>query len=419
MAALSPLAALFALPYPTTPRPARRSHVVCRAAPSWSSLEAALPSSTCPQPRLIDAALHPAKPDLGNSLTLFRERNGWCPYSERVWLTMEVKSLDYQTVLIDNTGGGKPSWYRGNTPQLRWPDGRVQDESLELMRALDDAFPDSPRLWPPSGVDPAAVSEAVRAFKSTFPRSARPSSRAAFLYDFNGPLPRSEFERTLDATDAWLARSPGPFFCGGALSAADIAWVPFLERYAAQLPCLHDGLEPRDASRWPRLAEWYDAMEARVPAYACRVQGDAASWRKVLTVAGYGNAGAPPRLLRDEAAACRRDAAADADGTWAAYAAGRPHVAASPCEEAAARLVRSRRLLAADAARRIERTAESAADEALRGVAAALLALRSGDGMPALSPTEAALAKYLAERMCVPRDMGAPAAQALRSLSSA
>ena len=47
--------------------------------------------------------------------TLYRERNGWCPYSERVWLALEYKGVEYDTVLIDNTGGGRPAWYSGDT----------------------------------------------------------------------------------------------------------------------------------------------------------------------------------------------------------------------------------------------------------------------------------------------------------------
>ena len=76
-----------------------------------------------------------------------------------------------------------------------------------------------------------------------------------------------------------------------ALSAADVAWAPVLERYAAQLPCLHAGLRPR-GGRWERLTRWYEAMDG-VPAYAARVQGHPDSWRKVLAMQGYGNAGAP------------------------------------------------------------------------------------------------------------------------------
>ena len=88
----------------------------------------------------------------------------------------------------------------------------------------------------------------------------------------------------------------GPFFCGEDMTAADIAWVPFLERYAAQLPCLHEGLVPRDSKIYPFLNKWFNAMES-IPAYACRVRGNPSSWRKVLTMAGYGNGGVPPDVV--------------------------------------------------------------------------------------------------------------------------
>ena len=151
----------------------------------------------------------------------------------------------------------------------------------------------------------------------------------------------------------------GPHGCPVQISAADCAWAPFLERYAAQLPLLHRGLRPYDArlrelagqcvesaaaslyrkcfsfhvvlgtralqdpSRWPRLGAWYEAMDAEVPAYSARVRGDEDSWRKVLAQAarlscwvpgidqdilncrlhcctcqaGYGNAGVPTDLV--------------------------------------------------------------------------------------------------------------------------
>ena len=98
--------------------------------------------------------------------------------------------------------GGRPSWYSGDTPQVRWSDGSRQKESLDVVKALDAAFPDTPPLWPPAGADATAVGAAVSAFRATFPRNARPSSRAAFLFEWDGdPLPRSTFERTLVATE--------------------------------------------------------------------------------------------------------------------------------------------------------------------------------------------------------------------------
>ena len=74
---------------------------------------------------------------------------------------------------------------------------------------------------------------------------------------------------------------------------------PFLERCAAQLPCLRDGLDPRDGSRYPNLARWYTGRwTRRSRRNACRVSGNPSSWRMVLTMAGYGNAGnVPPSIL--------------------------------------------------------------------------------------------------------------------------
>ena len=75
---------------------------------SWPDLAARLPSAA--PPHLIDSALAPDKPVLDGTLTLFRERHGWCPYSERVWLALEAKNVAYDTVLIDNMGA-RPRWF--------------------------------------------------------------------------------------------------------------------------------------------------------------------------------------------------------------------------------------------------------------------------------------------------------------------
>ena len=37
----------------------------------------------------------------------------------------------------------------------------------------------------------------------------------------------------------------GPFFAGRDVTAADIYWAPFLERFAAHLPLLYRSLSPR------------------------------------------------------------------------------------------------------------------------------------------------------------------------------
>ena len=88
-----------------------------------------------------------------------------CPYSEKVWLALELKGLAYSTVLIDNTGGGRPSWYRGQTPQIQWADGSTMGESMDIVKRLDIEFPDSRQLYPPPGVSMSDVSSMVSAFR--------------------------------------------------------------------------------------------------------------------------------------------------------------------------------------------------------------------------------------------------------------
>jgi glutathione S-transferase len=320
---------------------------------SWQALERLLGVSSASLPVSIDSVLDPSKPNFSTERpTLFRERHGWCPYSERVWLTLELLGVEYDTVRIDNTGGPRPSYYGGQTPQLRWPNGKQQGESMDLVKELDARY-NNGRLYQANDVD-----EKINAFRNIFPR-ARPSSRAAFLFQYNGePLWRSTFEQTLEETNELLGtKTTGPFFCGDELSAADIAWAPFLERYRYQLPYLHDGLEPDDADKYPNLSAWYKTMDA-IPVYACRVKGDAGSWRKVLKMAGFGNSGVPPAVAKNiesrintvEVELARQ--AIDCE-LWKEYASNRPYVASTPHREAAAVILRNRQALVKDTIKQI------------------------------------------------------------------
>ena len=397
--------------------------------PSWSSFEKSLigPSD---RPGLFDSALqYPKEPPFSEEKpTFFRERHGWCPYSERVWLALEFKGIDYDTVLIDNTGPGrKPGWYGGNTPQMRWPESNSrQSESMDLVHELDNRYPDTPALY----VD--GVEERISAFRSVFPRGARPSSRAAFLFSWSGePLFRTEFERVLQDTDDLLGESDGPFFCGDNFSAADVAWAPFLERYAAQLPCLHENLNPRDASLYPNLFAWYEAMYA-IPAYACRVKGDASSWRKVLNMAGFGNVGTPPTILSriDDANKAEQFASSiDGDDSsvgllWDEYSESRPFVAKSASAEAAATICRNREAIARDIAKnaplKLKNLDADLIDESLRALMYLLTEDNAKEEEEVLIkdvPYVTDLACFLDKRMCVPRDMGALSAKAIKHIA--
>jgi glutathione S-transferase len=432
--------------------------------PSWSDLEAALgPSFLASQPISVDTVVDPATPFflanefdvVDSSLSippplqplpppvLFRERHGWCPYSERVWLALEIAGIEYYTVRIDNTQGPRPMYYFGQTPQMKWPEKtsrHTQGESLDLLEEVDARYCNGAlrsHEWD--------VQQCIAQVRNIFPR-ARPSSRAAYLFQYNGdPLPKTTFQGTLHDTNDLLGQTEGPFFCGPKVTAADVAWAPFLERYRYQLPLLHPGLNPADPTEFPKLAEWYQAMEDTIPAYACRVKGDASSWRKVLTMAGFGNDGVFSKLqgsVEQYVAAERAEALALCNDPntmviWNKYRATRPHVAATPHDDVAALLCRNRHSLVNDIVKRsvsrpswTERVLPQTYDDAdatLRLLTKVMIAKGQEQEEPgkrkvvdvaqllgASAKAVGDLAVFLDERMCVPRDMGAMSAAALK-----
>jgi len=210
-----------------------------------------------------------------------------------VWLALELKRVAYESVLTSTSTRGLSACVppvsvgEGQVTPCLTVQGRqpVDGGGLSILRLMDTLFPETPRLWPPPAVTPAEVTTMVQAMERTLPGDARPCDRARFLYVSNrnvlpDPLPRHVFESVCDRIDLLLAKHDGPFFCGTQLSAADVAWAPYLERYAVMLPLLHEGLQLR-RGRWAHLEHWYAAMDS-VPVYACRIKGSEASWRKVL-----------------------------------------------------------------------------------------------------------------------------------------
>lgn len=420
-------------------------------APSWHDIEQQLgePFLHPPTNVVVDSALNPSEPPPflcrpAERPILFRERHGWCPYSERVWLTLELCGAAYDTILIDNTGHGpRPSYFAGQTPQIQWPNadvtngspGRRQGESMDLVAALDEQYHQG-RLLQSERAD---VRHTISKLNQIFPRS-RPSSRAAYLFRPNGsPLGQLAFRETLCKMEDLLSDNnngkddDGDYLCGSQLTAADVAYLPFLERYRYQLPCLHGmELQPNDPTQYPKLAKWYQTMD-QVPVYAGRIQGNAASWAKVLAMAGYGNDGFPPatqahaqQMLSNEQFATPIDLP-----LWRSYAVDRPEVAATPHGQAALIVTRNHCAIAADAAQKLpDGVPIEEVDRQLRELAHHLLELhawhsaaeepeRKSMSPPVPSTPVISLAQFLDQRMCVPRDMGAMPAACIHRIAIA
>lgn len=375
------------------------------ALPSWKDLESKLPSAT-PLP-VFDESL----PDQSIAKTmpvLYRDKDAICPYSQQVWLALEAKNVKYATVLVPTTTDDE------SPLKVTWPDGSEQSgDSLAILERIQKEYPDlEPNLYP-KGISECVDSvrcNIVR-FNGVFPRRAAPSIYAPYLFlEKGGLISKQNHMVTLEETDEVLEEYfQGPFLCGEKFTAADVVWGPFLERYAIQLPTLlpgHPELNPRGGGDYDTLQEWFEAMEEMVPCYSCRVQGDAAQWRKALQdgVEQYNqDFDEPIEISSNNNDPLYPPHEIDGEALWKQYCENRPWLAKTPQEECVAYLVRNREALVANAVSTLSLD-EVEADTALREVITALL--DQNDGGDKLSGNARDVAAFARQQISIPRDMG-------------
>ena len=346
-------------------------------------------------------------------LTLYRDTNGWCPFCERVWIGLEKKGIKYDEKLINLQD--KPQWYLDIVPTtlvpaIEWHDenwkadtpgsGALVWESKDILEAIDKRFEATPLRSADEEV--AEVVEVLNASVG-FVYGARNGTA-----DDKG----ARFAAALDALDGVLAASGGPFVRGSELSAADLALAPTLERFGEQLKVLKPEFPALDAGR-PAIARWSEAMDSE-PAYTRRVKGDRYSWTAVTSsflriFANASDAETQAKIEKADKAAAALLAESRADATALNDKAA--------VAEAIAALSKNRKNVARDASDASPKTqphvkraaTAAAADEAID---AALVVLDGGKAR--ISGEAKVAAAAIAARLCAPRDMGAPAAAALR-----
>ena len=372
----------------------------------------ALVAST--QPRGVSRKLTATATTEEPVLTLYRDTNGWCPFCERVWIGLEKKGIPYDEKLINLQD--KPQWYLDIVPTtlvpaIEWHDenwradtpgsGALVWESKDILEKLDEKFAATPLRSADEEV--AEVVEVLNA-------------SVGFVYGArNGTVDDkgARFAAALDALDSVLASSGGPFVRGSELSAADLALAPTLERFGEQLKVLKPEFPALDAGR-PAIARWSEAMDAE-PAYTRRVKGDRYSWTAVTSsflriFANASDAETQAKIEKADKAAAALLAESRADATVLDDKAA--------VAEAIAALSNNRKNVARDASDASPKTQPhvkraktvQAADEAID----AALARLGGEDTKRLSKDAKVAAAAIAARLCAPRDMGAPAAAALR-----
>jgi len=374
---------------------------------------------------------------------LYRDHAAWCPYCEKVQLALEEKQVPYSISKINmNCYGDKPFDFLAKNPMGLLPvaevDGQLVTDSNSILDVVEASFPEKRPLVPPG--QEAEVSQLLRLERALF--------GAWFTWlrsQGNDVRNREGFLQVMEMVEDRLSVHEGPFFLGQEVTMPECHFASFLERMAASL-AYFKGFKLRQHPRFPRLEQWFKAMEARSSYTAlagdfythahdlppqvggcafndqsdeCREILDGADWRLPLTV------DVPPTPLEPlllntsaEAEIARREAARKLISNHKAVvgfclrAKGRggfPPVGAPLSDPRAAPSG--------------DGELSAAVDEALRGVAAHLL---QGGGQP-IAPKELGPAAYrrreeleaclgyLCARVGVPRDMSFPAARQLRA----
>ncbi|TKW36695.1 hypothetical protein SEVIR_2G456800v4 [Setaria viridis] len=190
-----------------------------------------------------------------------------CPYVQRVWIARNFKGLQDKIQLVAIDLQDKPAWFLekvyppGKVPVLEH-NGNVIAESLDLLSYLDANF-EGPKLLPQD--DPAKQAFADELIGSSDPvivalfRAGRAAAGAGG--DDIGEL----VAPALDKVEEALGRfSDGPFFLGQSMSAVDMVYAPFVERFKDFFAAAkqYDMTQGR-----PKLKEWIEELN-KIDAYA-------------------------------------------------------------------------------------------------------------------------------------------------------
>lgn len=371
-----------------------------------------------------------------------------------VWMALECKGVEYVTVLVSKYNGddGVVGEVVENVPRIVWPDDdgendqattTTKTDAIKLIEQIQTKYPSSPPQFYPklsAAVDASRCN--ILRLPGVMPRNSDPAfqSFAPYLFREDGTLvAMSSHCVSLEEVEEMLEEYYlGPYLCGKEITAADMVWMPYLERYAVQLPLLYpkiDVLNPRSKSAYEMVYEWYLAMERDVPAYACCVQGDARHWRRHLESVVE---------IHNERAATEKDRVPklppipkrkgwwlkknpNSKVLWKAYygdGSSRPWLGDTPEREVALYLVQNRKEIIEGA---VEETSGMGmtvdeTDEALREIIHTLIGSESpendDENIDELSENASRVVEFVSERVEVPRDMGMIPALALGELLS-
>ena len=173
-----------------------------------------------------------------------------CPYAIRARLALAVSGQTYtlhEVLLRDKPAALLAASPKGTVPVLVLPDGRVIDQSLDIMRwALER---NDPQQWlkPPNTTLDAMLAQIAQCdgpFKQALDHCKYPQR-----------YPDSEPAQAWTAASEWLATleatlTRSAYLCSAQAGLADVAIFPFVRQFAAIDPAWWL------AQPWPNLQRW-------------------------------------------------------------------------------------------------------------------------------------------------------------------
>ncbi|KAI9882514.1 MAG: hypothetical protein M1823_005745 [Watsoniomyces obsoletus] len=181
----------------------------------------------------------------------------FCPFVQRVWISLEIKGLDYQYIEIDPYQ--KPDALleinpRGLVPALQHGDWGCY-ESTVLLEYLEDLKTGHP-LLPPENPQLRAH---CRLWADHVNRKIVPLFYQCLqAQDIEKQLEHAEELQTEISHLVDVADGAGPFFLGPQISFVDVQFAPWMLRLPRVLKPYRGWPDPEIGSRW---AVWMEAME--------------------------------------------------------------------------------------------------------------------------------------------------------------
>ncbi|KAI4153428.1 MAG: hypothetical protein LQ341_000556 [Variospora aurantia] len=180
----------------------------------------------------------------------------FCPFVQRVWISLQFKGIDYQYIEVDPYK--KPESLtainpRGLVPALRHGHWDCY-ESTVLMEYLEDLgsgrhlFPPEPKLKAQSRLWTDHINRHIVPAFYAYLQAQEPSRQVE-----NATKLQDEISKLIE-----VAHPSGPYFLGTEMSFVDVQFAPWIVRMRKVLTPYRGWPQPETGSRW---ASWVEAIE--------------------------------------------------------------------------------------------------------------------------------------------------------------